>query len=220
MPLQAGTLRITTLRTVLLAALALFPLVGHTQPEDGASEDPVELARVWLQALRDQDRWRLRSFTGHPFTIRGFNLPTGPEAERCGSKPYALKGVRFFDPNGGIEIVAPDEPSFEEALGCILQDAMLMSTIPPNHDEAWPRRIGRDARGVMGVISVVKPARVSKRLSRYRRELRTLSKNHTLVQATMTDNSGITNTVVLAIRPDEDGEEKVFAVFVDERFRC
>ena len=129
-----------------------------------------------------------------------------------------LAVVRSFDPSGGFALEIPERALLGEKVVCLWKDTFLRDYTPVLHDGRWPadRKDSRD--GIVGTIGVVKASQVSKRLKRYRKQAASLAKAHTLVQARMTDNNGVTNFVLLAVRADAAGDPRVYTVLVDELF--
>jgi hypothetical protein len=203
-------------------ALAFLGSAGPARgAEANASLTPVETARLWLEAVRDRDFEGARRLSTLPFTVKGFNLESGPDAVACGGKPRAdgIVGVYSFDPRGGSELVVSDEPGFEKAFRCLTSDNMLLGAIPPSTVIGWPRD-RKDARdGNVGEIRLLKDSRLARRLRRYRNEIKQLPKTDFAVQVRMTDNNGVTNHVLFVIAPAaKEVNLKVRAVYIDELF--
>jgi len=200
----------------------VLAVLGHTSPASCAAAEvlngPVGFAKLWLEALRTDDLKRLKELSALPITIKGFNLPSGPEAIACGGKPRrdGLVGVSAYDPRGGIELVIPDDAAFERGYQCLRQDNMLVHYIP---EVRWPRDRHDYRDSNVGEIGLVKSTRLARRLQRYRGDVRKLPPEDFLVQARMTDNNGVTNHVLLVLTPaPSEGTIKVRGVYIDELF--
>ena len=127
-------------RPCVFIALVLLGSTHRARGAENASPDPVGVARLWLEALRAGDVEKARRLSALPITIKGFNLDSGPSSIACGGRPRTdgLVGVRSFDPRGGNELVAVDEPEFEKALRCLTLDGMLIDSIPwPDISRRW-----------------------------------------------------------------------------------
>ena len=211
-----------------MAAL-LSPSAGAAR--SATAGDPIapeaarELARRWLEAVRDADLSTLAAISTLPLRLRGFNLPTGPARERCGgpTPKGALEGVRSFHA-AGLVAEARDPAGFRSLLACVLADTMLTHTMPRQSDGGWqPKRpeAGPRARcclGLSGELRVIAPRALARNLRRFREQAAALAaEGHTLVEARMTDNNGVTNHALVAVRPTPAGP-RVAAVLVDELF--
>lgn len=200
--------------------------LGLTGPARGAEPNavvgPVEVARLWLEALRAGDLASFRQLSTLPITIKGFNLESGPKATECGGKPRTdgLVGVRSFDPGGGSGLVASDEIGFESAFRCLRQDNFLIHYIPQSSKGFWPRDRKDSRDGNVGEMRLLKDARPARRLGQqYKRDIRQLLKTDFAVQARMTDNNGVTNHVLIVVTPVPPGPIlKVRAAYIDELF--
>jgi hypothetical protein len=189
-------------------------------PDGGATGAPAPdelcVARLWLDAVRRHDRAGIVALSGYPLVIAGFNLDSGPDAAACGAKPRRddVDGVRSFDPRGGIRLELADQRALEGATECLFKDNLFVDYIPTSCAGTWPS-YGAPAVGKLGRV---KEAGLAPRLRRYRSEVARLAKNHVLVQGRMTDNNGVTNVVLLALRADADKHRRVYAIFIDQRF--
>jgi hypothetical protein len=188
--------------------------------DTSASPAVIDVARQWLEAMRKGNDATLAELSGYPMRIEGLSVATGPDAVACRNRPRAdgLGEGRSFDAGGDFSLEIPERQKLTEKVGCLWKDTFLRDYTPVLREGRWPadRKDSRD--GIVGTIGVVKANQVSKRLKKYRKQAASLAKAHTLVQARMTDNNGVTNFALLALRADEAGNPKVYAVLVDERF--
>jgi hypothetical protein len=203
-----------------IAVLVLAALAPNAASPDDARVDPVEVSRHWLDALARRDVGSLTRLSLYPLRIRGFNLDSGPEAAACGARPRSdgIEGVRAFDPSGGLLLEVASAEDMATRLECLFKDKFLLGYIPPLREGKWPPDRRNAFDGNVGTLRKVTPGQMAKRLGRYRKEVRELGGAPVLVQARMTDNNGVTNMVLLALRKDGEGRARVFAVFVDELF--
>ncbi len=149
-----------------------------------------EVARVWLEAMRDMRSITLARATALPLTIDGFG--------RCGSPREAL-----------------DVEGFRDLLDCILGDS-LATYVPADERGGWTRR---GASGnITGTLKVIRPAGLARPLARHRRTVETLAlAGQVLVQARMTDSNGVVNHAVLAVLATPRGP-RVTTVLFDTHF--
>jgi len=97
-------------------------------------------------------------------------------------------------------------------------DPPLVTSIPTYAPDGWPTTSPPPvspppARRNTGSLKVVEPAKIAKRLARYKKDIRALAPGHTLVEANFTDNNGFT---VYALLPVKNGQ--VTAFLTDEKF--
>ena len=148
-----------------------------------------EVARVWLEGMRDTQALTLAQSTALPLAIDGF--------ERC-----------------GVPRVARDVEGFRDLLDCIL-DLPLVHYVPEDARGGWERGA---SGGVVGTLKVIRPAGLARALARYRGTVAELARaGQLLVQARMTDNNGVTNHAVLAVRATASGP-RVATVLYDTHF--
>jgi hypothetical protein len=179
---------------------------------------PVEVSLHWLDALRRRDGTSLARLSAYPLRIRGINLDSGPQAVACGAtmRSDGLEGVRPFEPRGPTAFELGDEQALRDSLDCLFMDGFLLDHIPPLERGKWDRD---SFRGTTGTIRRIAPKQIARRLHRYRAEAQALSKTHAMVQARMTDDNGVTITVLMATRQGGKESDRVDAVFVDELFQ-
>ena len=192
-----------------------WPLV----PAGGATA--VEIARNWLSAIRWADTPAIRKGSAYPLAIEGFNLDSGTGREACDGKPRSdgIAGVRSFHALDSLKVSVETPDDLERGLRCLLADTFLREDIPrANPDGSWPTAPRNFDDHLSGRLKVVTPSRLSKHLRRYRQAAERLARDHTLVQAIMTDNDGETTSVLVALRSDPDHLFLVDAAFIDELF--
>lgn len=149
-----------------------------------------EVARVWLEAMRDMQSLTLARTSALPLTVDGF--------QSCGASRVAL-----------------DVEGFRDLLDCMLGDS-LVRYVPRDRLDGWT---GRGAPGhISGTLKVIRPAGLAKRLARHRATVEALAlAGQELVQARMTDNNGVTNHALLAVQATPLGP-RVTTVLYDMLF--
>jgi len=210
-----GIFRPTTAMRARVFVLALMASSLLGAAPSLADEPPLALhvGREWLEALREGNVDALRTVTGSPFSIAGFDLDSGDAKVGCGGKSRSdgIVGVREFHPTKPLSLDAENDADLNALLGCLVKDSMLRDYIP--QDPGWA---SGTAEHVSGTLRAVGPKQVSRRLARYRRAMGKASRDSVLVQAVMTDHNGVTNTVLLAVSKAQPA--KVTSVWVDELF--
>jgi hypothetical protein len=120
-----------------------------------------------------------------------------------------LDGVRAYHPKG-MELTAHDVGALATTLSCLLRDDRLTDNIP--EPEEWTR----SSDGPSGELKTVSLRKLPKTLRRFATTLAPLERNHAFVAATMTENPGYTNTVLIVV--SKEARPRVAAIFVDEFF--
>ncbi len=187
-----------------------------------AGETPEEVALIWLDAIRWADVSTIRAVSAYPLAIEGFNLESGSGREACKGTPRSdgIAGVRSFHAVDGLKVTIASAEDVDRDLQCPLADMFLRDDIPrANADGTWPQAPRNNDDHVSGTVRVVKAGRLSRHLARYRAVARRLAKDHTLVEATMTDNDGELTSVLLALRPDPERHFLVEGAYIDELFQ-
>lgn len=184
-------------------------------PSEGAVS-PGDVARVWFERLRRQDREGLKALMDIPCSIRGFRMMNGPEACECGGKQVPNFQHCTTGATGAI-LEINDESGFARALRCLQLNQGLIGSIPESIQGQRPANASPGSDLTAGVLKLVSPTSMSRRLSRYRKELLVRAKTHHLVQAQMKDDNGLTFTVVLTMQ--KAVPLKIDGVFIDELFQ-
>lgn len=164
---------------------------------DGAQEGdaPVtaaaarEVARVWLEEMRDMQPLRLARATALPLTVDGFG--------DCGAPR-----------------VARDVEEFRDLLDCVLGLPQALA-VPRDARGGWSKR--GPAGELRGTLAVIRPAGLARRLSRHRRAVEGLARaGQVLVQARI-DDRGVIVDAALAVRATPSGP-RVTTVLFDTHF--
>lgn len=153
-----------------------------------AKDAAVDLSKRWLEALA-RDEAALVALSGYPLRVRGV-WPSRGEVAGC--------------PGKSLELAS--EEALRKALPCLREDKMLVDYIP--RLRAWRR----------GTIQKIALGQVEPRLARHRAEVEALATSHVLVQARISDYRGFIGTVLLALRKNDGGDFRVFAIFADKHF--
>jgi hypothetical protein len=171
------------------------------------TEAPTVVAGRWLAALRARDAAAIGALTAVPFLTDGFDPETGPVRDKC--KQAAEGGPKAKL----LRLRADTTPALDDVFTCLFKDPMLTTSIPKYAPETWPAAPPPPGRGATGALKVVEPAQIAKRLARYKKDVKALAPGQTLVEASYTDNNGIT---VYALMPLKDG--KVTGFLSDLKF--
>jgi hypothetical protein len=168
---------------------------------EAASEAPTVVAGKWLAAMRAKDASAIRALSAPPFLADGFDPENGPVREKCAQAAEGGPKANL------LRLRAENNPALDEIFTCLLKDALIVTSIPKYAPDAWPATPPPPARSATGSLKVVEPAQIAKRLARYKKDVKALRPGHTLVEASYTDNNGIT---VYALLPVKSGQVTSF----------
>jgi hypothetical protein len=188
------------------------PTAEHPSPDDAA--------RTWLSAVRRGDKAAIKSNSGFPLTVEGFQTDSGPAREGCGGAPRSdgIVGVREFHAKQGLRTVIGRAEDADKGLTCLLADGFLREYIPkPTPTGGW-LPVDDRSEDASGSATIVSLAKLTKHLRRYREQARKLARDHVFVQVVMTDRNGVTNSVLLAMHADDAQRFVVDAAYFDELF--
>jgi hypothetical protein len=181
-------------------------------PAGAVTDVPIVVAGKWLAALRVKDATTIGALSASPFLIDGFDSMTGPVRDKCKERAEGGPKARW------IRLRAESKQALDDILVCLFIDQLLVTSIPTYAPDGWPTtspppESPPPARPNTGSLKVVEPAKIAKRLARYKKDIRALASGHTLVEANFTDNNGVT---VHALLPVKRGQ--VTAFLSDEKF--
>ena len=186
--------------------------VPSTLPAGAVTDAPIVVAGKWLAALRAKDATTIGALSASPFLIDGFDSITGPVRDKCKERAEGGPKARW------IRLRAESKQALDDILVCLFIDPPLVTSIPTYAPDGWPTTSPPPvspppARRNTGSLKVVEPAKIAKRLARYKKDIRPWPRATLLVEANFTDNNGVT---VYALLPVKNGQ--VTAFLSDEKF--
>jgi hypothetical protein len=140
-------------------------------PAGAVTDVPIVVAGKWLAALRVKDATTIGALTASPFLIDGFDSMSGPVRDKCMERAEGGPKARW------IRLRAESKQALDDILGCLFIDQPLVTSIPTYAPDGWPTTSPPPvspppARRNTGSLKVVEPAKIAKRLARYKKDIR------------------------------------------------
>jgi hypothetical protein len=163
----------------------------------------------WLTALAGRDREALERLSSPFLEVVGFWLGNGPERRGCGQET---------DRENELSARVADGLTVTKIVECVMEDPVLVDSIP-QYPWEWPEKASKpDAQGRVGYLRPLNLQAVPSRLARYRRELSAAGPGGTLATFFVTDGGGATSYGAVVVRLVA-GNPRVASVFIDDLFQ-